>query len=56
MSLLPIFVEYRDTIDDKLYSVAVVCFDPPNELAIILHKKKFIKVPLIEIQFSRWNG
>ena len=55
MSLLPIFVEYREEGEKQLFQVPVVCFDPVNELAIIVHKKEFIKVPLSEIKFSRWD-
>ena len=55
MSLLPIFVEYRPPDENQLYQVPVVCFDPVNDLAIIVHKKKFVKVELDEILFSRWD-
>ena len=55
MSILPIFVEYHEEGDKQLFQVPVVCFDPINNLAIIVHKKEFIKVKLEDIKFSRWD-
>ncbi len=57
MSLLPIFVKYIDQKDNnKEYQVPVVCFDPVNDLAIVVHERNFIKVPLSEIKFARWDN
>jgi hypothetical protein len=56
MSYLPISVEYIDPEENnRLYQVPVVCFDAPNDLVIIVHKKNFVKVKLSEVKFSRWD-
>lgn len=54
MSLLPIFVEWRDE-NKQLHQVPIVTFSVDLDTVVIIHKKEFLKVKLDEVRFARWD-
>jgi len=55
MSLLPVFVEWREPDKKQLHRVPVVQFSTDLETALIVFNHEFIKVKLEDIRFSKWD-